>query len=62
MKNTVGKLFLSFCSIVFGGVVVAGVMKRDLDEDSVLVIGIIAVVVTAVVGIILTNDSKNDKK
>ena len=62
MKNTIGKLLLSFCSIMFGGAVVTGIMKRDLDEDVVLTGGIIAVVVTAVVGILMTNDSKNDKK
>lgn len=48
-----GKYLLDVSKLIFGGVILAGVMNLNVDKIVLFIIGTLAVIVTAIIGFIL---------
>lgn len=53
-----GKYLLDVSKLIFGGVILAGVMNLNVDKIVLFIIGTLAVIVTAVIGFILFKKGK----
>lgn len=53
-----GKYLLDVSKLIFGGVILAGVMNLNVDKIVLFIIGTLAVIVTAIIGFILFKKGK----
>lgn len=53
-----GKFCLDIAKLVFGGVILAGLMKQDIDFLTLFLVGFGVVIIFAVLGFILISKSK----
>ena len=58
LKFEAGKFCLDVAKLVFGGVIIAGLMKQELDYAYLFVAGIMAVAILMFLGFILIISSK----
>ena len=56
-----GKFCLDIAKLVFGGVILAGLMKQDIDYESLFLIGLGVVLIFAILGFYLIAKSKKKK-
>ncbi len=65
MFGEIGKYCLDISKLIFGGVILAGIMKLDVSRTSLFIIGGIAVAFTAIFGLfmmLLGNSSKKKEE
>ena len=56
MKKTFGNYLLDVSKLIFAGVILSNVFK-DYDQGIAMFFGLIAVIVTLVIGLLLTKES-----
>ena len=62
LREDIGKLLLDVGKLVLAGIVIGGILRRDLPQDDLLTIGIAVVIVSFILGIIMgTKEIKTDK-
>ena len=60
LKENIGKYFLDVSKLILTSIVLSSILRRELPQDFLLTIGVVAVIVTFIVGIVLaTKEIKN---
>ena len=59
LKEDAGKLLLDFGKLVFGGVIIGGILRSDIPHDMLIIGGVVALVVLCIVGLIMVIKEKN---
>ena len=62
MKKELSKILIDMAKLVFGGVVLAGVMRQDISSVLLLVVGGSATMVTMSMGLLLSWLDKKQEK
>lgn len=63
IKLEAGKFCLDISKLIFGGVVLAGIMKQDIDDyTAVFTVGLIVFCIIALTGFQLIYSSKEDRR
>ena len=57
----VGKFFIDIAKLVFGGIILASIMKIDVKQSLLFILGGIAVIIFAAVGLLFIALSKSKR-
>ena len=59
--SEVGKFFIDIAKLVFGGIILASIMKIDVKQSLLFILGGIAVIIVVTVGLLFIALSKSKR-
>ena len=57
----IGKFFIDIAKLVFGGIILASIMKIEVDKSLLFILGGVAVIIFALAGLLFIALSKSKK-